>query len=155
MLASQSIDKHSAADDDDDDHSIDKHGHGVVPPVATATVLGLSAPPLTPTRLCDDWRLADALQHLVDVYPESVSVSSRTTNQTPLKLIARERIVFRRGLPSSFQVVVLSTMSSIADVAVWIVVTFPSPGSAVAPHAMGSSGITRRSYCPCLLLCMA
>ena len=67
-----SIDKHSAADDDNDDNSIDKHDHGVVPPVATATVLGLSAPPPTPMRRCNDWRLADALQHLVDVYPERV-----------------------------------------------------------------------------------
>ena len=85
MLASQLIDKHSAADDDDESNG--KHDHGVAPPVATATVLGLSAPPPTPTRRCDDWRLADALQHLVDVYPESVSVPSRTTNRTPLELI--------------------------------------------------------------------
>ena len=86
--------------------------------------------------------------------PESVSVPSRTTNQTPIELIARERIVFR-GLSSYFQVEMLSMMSSIADVAVCIVVTFHSPDSAAAPHAMGSSGVGGQSYSHCLLLCTA
>ena len=38
-------------------------------------------------RHCDDWRLPDALQHLVAVYPESVSIPSHTTNRTPLESI--------------------------------------------------------------------
>lgn len=50
-----------------------------VPPIATTA----AAHP----RHCDDWRLADALQHLVTAYPESVSIPSRTTNRTPLESI--------------------------------------------------------------------